>query len=90
MLTGLQFAVMAVLAVIYVLFFEDPFIHFTFSFFISLFYLSVFGSVVAIFLMNRYQKGTTPVRAVIIYALEPVLAVVSGWLFLGEKTEYTD
>ena len=84
-LTGLQFAVMTVLAVLYVLFFEAPFINFTFSFFLSLFYLSVLGSVIAISLMNRYQKDTTPVRAVIIYALEPVLAVVSGWLFLGEK-----
>ncbi len=84
-LTGIQFIVMAVFAVLYVIFFEQPFIRITGSFLFSLFYLTVLGSVVAIFVMNRYQKGTTPVRAVIIYAMEPVLAVVSGWMFLGEK-----
>ncbi len=84
-LTGIQFAVMALCAGFYVLFFETPFLVVTGSFLFSLLYLTVFGSVAAIFIMNRYQKGTTPVRAVIIYALEPVLAVISGWLFLGEK-----
>lgn len=84
-LTGIQFAVMAVLAALYVLLFEHPFLRITGSFLFSLSYLTVFGSVVAIFIMNRYQKGTSPVRAVIIYALEPVLAVLSGWFFLGEK-----
>ncbi len=84
-LTGIQFAVMAVSGALYVLFFEHPFLHITGSFLFSLLYLTIFGSVAAIFIMNRYQRGTTPVRAVIIYALEPVLAVFSGWLFLGER-----
>ncbi len=84
-LTGLQFGVMALCGSLYVLFFEAPSLKLTGSFLFSLFYLTIFGSVIAISLMNRYQKGTTPVRAVIIYALEPVLAVLSGLLFLGEK-----
>ena len=84
-LTGLQFAVMAVSGWFYVAFFEKPFIRLTPGFLFSLFYLTVFGSIAAISLMNRYQKGTTPVRAVIIYALEPVLAVVSGYIFFGDK-----
>ncbi len=34
--------------------------------------------------MNRFQKGTTPVRAVVIYALEPVIAIILGYFFLAE------
>ncbi len=85
LLTGLQFAVMAVLGWFYAVFFEETFVRLTPGFMFSLFYLTIFGSIAAISLMNRYQKGTTPVRAVIIYALEPVLAVGSGFIFLGDK-----
>ncbi len=84
-LTGLQFGVMAVLGALYSLLNEDVFLRITQDFVFSLFYLVVFGSAAAIFIMNRYQKGTTPVRAVVIYAMEPVLAVLSGWILLGEK-----
>ena len=35
-------------------------------------------------LMNMYQHYVTPVKAVIIYAMEPVFAVLLGMVFLAE------
>lgn len=50
----------------------------------ALFYLVVFGSVVALALMNWFQRRLTPLRAVLIYALEPVFATLIGWMTFGE------
>lgn len=54
---------------------------------------AVLASALAIALMNRYQKDLPPVRAAILYALEPVWAAVfavslgfapaTRWLFIG-------
>lgn len=50
----------------------------------SLFYLSFFGSFICLLLMNLYQRYVTPVKAVIIYAMEPVFAVLFAMIFLAE------
>ena len=54
---------------------------------------SLFASAIALSLMNTYQRELEPVRAAIVYALEPVWAALisialgrehaSGWLWLG-------
>jgi drug/metabolite transporter (DMT)-like permease len=54
---------------------------------------SLFATVIALSLMNVFQRELDPVRAAIVYALEPVWAAcisialgrehVSGWLWLG-------
>lgn len=54
---------------------------------------AVLGNMVALTVMNRFQRELPPVRAAIVYALEPVWATVGGllagvetldgWLFLG-------
>jgi len=54
---------------------------------------TVFGTVVALALMNLYQREVEPVRAAILYALEPIWAAMIGihagedeltnWLLLG-------
>lgn len=46
-------------------------------------YLSVLGSVVALGLMNLYQQFIHPLRAVLMYSMEPVFAAVFGWFLLG-------
>ncbi|MCD6343805.1 MAG: DMT family transporter [Spirochaetaceae bacterium] len=46
----------------------------------AMFYLVIFGSVLALALMNWFQRRLTPLRAVLIYALEPVFAALIGWL----------
>lgn len=83
-LTGIQFLVTALLSALALPFFETPQFIFSGNSLGALFYLIVPGTVGALYLMNRFQKDTTPVRAVIIYALEPVFAVVLGYLFLNE------
>ena len=83
-LTGVQFLVVALFSALFIPFFEVPLFIPTINLLIALLYLVLAGTVGAIYLMNRYQKGTTPVRAVIIYALEPVIAIILGYLFLEE------
>lgn len=55
--------------------------------------MTVLGTIVALTLMNVYQRELDPVRAAILYALEPIWASIigiaagydhaSGWLFVG-------
>ncbi len=53
----------------------------------------MFATVVALSLMNLFQKELDPLRAAIVYAIEPLWAlffgvwkgldVLSGWLWIG-------
>jgi drug/metabolite transporter (DMT)-like permease len=84
-LTVVQFAVTSILALAGSLLLEPRrFIVWNGKLFFALAYLGILGSVVAIFLMNRYQKETSPTKAVLIYALEPVFTVIFGYIFLAE------
>ena len=53
----------------------------------SLFYLSFVGSGLTSFLQVTYQPLTTPARAGIIYAAEPIIASLFAYLFLKEKMD---
>jgi len=64
------------------------------GYFIPLFCCAIFGSIVALLLITILQKQLSPVRAAILYALEPVWASlfslilgregdVTSWLFIG-------
>jgi len=57
---------------------------------VALGYLASLGSVGAIYIMNRFQKDTSPSKAVIIYALEPVFAVLFGFFLIGETLSASD
>ena len=52
---------------------------------LSIGYLSILGSAVAIYLINRFQKYTSPTKAVIIYSLEPLFSVLLGIIILNES-----
>ena len=66
---------------------QDP------QFFMPTLYCSILGSFVAITLLNQYQRVLSPVRAAILFAIEPVWAAifaisigqesVTGWLLIG-------
>ncbi len=45
----------------------------------AMLYLIVLGSVLALALMNWFQRRLTPLRAVLIYATEPVFAAIIGF-----------
>jgi drug/metabolite transporter (DMT)-like permease len=49
---------------------------------------AILGSLVALLVLNMYQKEVTPVRAAILYALEPVWAML-GSLLLGLEGDVT-
>jgi drug/metabolite transporter (DMT)-like permease len=48
-------------------------------------YLTIFATILTTFMQTRYQKETTPTRAVIIFTIEPVFAAASAALILGEQ-----
>ncbi len=50
----------------------------------TLLYLTIFATVIALFVQNRYQKDTTPTRSAVIFSIEPVLAAGFSYLLLGE------
>jgi drug/metabolite transporter (DMT)-like permease len=49
----------------------------------ALLYLVMLGSIVALALMNWFQRRLSPLRAVLIYSLEPVFAAFIGWTMFG-------
>ena len=59
-----------------------------FEFIFPLLLCSLLGSLVALLVLNIYQKQVSPVRAAILYALEPVWAML-GSLFLGLEGDIT-
>ena len=59
-----------------------------FDFVFPLMLCAVLGSLVALLVLNMYQKQVTPVRAAILYALEPVWATL-GSLWLGLEGSVT-
>ena len=49
----------------------------------SIIYLAVFGGVIALALMNWFQRHLNPLRAVLIYSLEPIFASILAWVLMG-------
>jgi drug/metabolite transporter (DMT)-like permease len=44
----------------------------------------VLPTVVALYIMAKYQKYTTPTRSAIIYSMEPPIAAMFAYFILGE------
>ena len=84
-ITFIQFLVTAVAAQLTSLLFEREAFLPSAPFWLTLVYLAAIGTVLCLLLMNRFQRDVTPVRAVIIYAMEPVFAVLFGILLLAER-----
>lgn len=84
-LTLVQFAVTAVLAALGSIALEDPSLTPRVELWLALGYLSLFGSALAVYLQIRFQRHTSPTRAVIIYSLEPVFSVLLAWSLLRER-----
>ena len=55
------------------------------QFVVALAYCAVLASLVATFVQTRYQHYTHPVRAGVIYALEPLAAAAIAWIILDER-----
>jgi drug/metabolite transporter (DMT)-like permease len=51
---------------------------------IAILYLTVFATIVAIYVQTKYQKDTTPTRAAVIFSAEPVFAGIIAYVVLNE------
>ena len=84
-LTFIQFASTAILAAIAIPFLETAHLNLTFNFLLNLAYLAVMPTVVALYMMAKYQKYTTPTRSAIIYSMEPPIAAIFAFFIIGEQ-----
>lgn len=76
LLTLLQFGVISVLSLVSAFLFEEIRFAVNLNLVISWLYLSIFATVICIYLMTNYQRFISPTKAVIIYSMEPVFAVL--------------
>ncbi|MGA9362931.1 MAG: DMT family transporter [Bacteroidota bacterium] len=65
--------------------FEDLSFHPSSTVLALIIYLAVFATVISTFIQTKYQRETTPTRAVLIFALEPVIAATLAYLILDER-----
>ncbi|MBI3995031.1 MAG: DMT family transporter [Nitrospirae bacterium] len=54
----------------------------------TLLYCAVLGNIVCGYVQTRYQRDTTPTRAVIIFTIEPLWTSILGYLMLREVIGY--
>jgi drug/metabolite transporter (DMT)-like permease len=83
-LTLLQLIVTCTLALAVAPLVETVEIHFTVGLVWALLYTSILATVLATYLQTKYQRETTPVRAAIIYSMEPVLANIIAFFAFRE------
>lgn len=84
-LTVMQFGVAGILSLIVSPLVETPFVKVTSNFIWAIAYLALLGTMLSTYVMTRYQKDTTPMRAVLIYAMEPIMAAVLAAIILNES-----
>jgi len=84
-LTFIQVSTNAILSIIAMVFFESAPLHLSWTGGATLVYLAVFATLLTTFMQTRFQKFTTPTRAVIIFTIEPVFASLIAALVLGEQ-----
>lgn len=79
-LSLLQFITTTVLAALAIPFLETAHLSINGNFLLVLLYLAVLPTVVALYVMAKYQKYTTPTRSAIIYSMEPPMAAIFAYL----------
>ena len=84
-LTFLQMASNTVFSFIAMTLFENVMFTVSATSLLALGYLTVFATIASVWVQTRFQKDTTPTRAVIIFTIEPVIASVIAHLVLGEE-----
>jgi drug/metabolite transporter (DMT)-like permease len=88
-LTFIQFVSTAVLAAFAIPFIETAQLNLTVHFLLNLSYLAVMPTVIALYVMAKYQRYTTPTRSAIIYSLEPPIAAIFAFFIIGEQIGIT-
>src|SRR5260221_14597883 len=83
-LSFVQFLFCGVAGLLVALPFETVRVSITGEYAVSLLYLTLFATVLAMWVQNRFQGDTTPTRAAVIFAVEPVVAAILAYLVRGE------
>jgi drug/metabolite transporter (DMT)-like permease len=83
-LVFLQMGTTAALAWVAVALFETPLFVLTTRSLGAMAYLTILATVFTLTVQTRYQKDTTPTRAVLIFSVEPVIAAAIAAVVLGE------
>jgi drug/metabolite transporter (DMT)-like permease len=84
-LVFLQMGTTAALSWLAVALFETPLFVLTSRSLGALAYLTILATVFTLYVQTRYQKETTPTRAVLIFSVEPVIAAAIAAVVLGEQ-----
>jgi drug/metabolite transporter (DMT)-like permease len=83
-LTFFQLSSIALFSSVAVLFFETPRCVLTTQSMLAMGYLTFLATLFTTWVQTRYQKYTTPTRAVVIFSVEPVIASIIAYFLLGE------
>ncbi|UQD52485.1 EamA/RhaT family transporter [Bacillus methanolicus] len=95
MLTVVQISTVAILSSIFAFGFENwqmafqPDVILTENVLSALIITSVFATALAFFAQTNFQKFTTPTRVALIFAMEPVFAAATAFIWAGERLSYT-
>lgn len=95
LLTVVQIGTVAVFSIIYSMFFEDwklalePSVLFSNEVLIALIVTSVFATALAFFAQTNFQKFTTPTRVALIFAMEPVFAAITGFIWAHDRLSFS-
>ncbi len=84
-LTFLQMAIISVLSTVSVALFETPRFVVTSQSILTMLYLTFLATALTTYVQSRFQKDTTPTRAVVIFSIEPVFAAIIAYVLLGEQ-----
>lgn len=91
LLTVIQIGTVAVCSAVFAFIFEDyklalnPSVLFSSDVFLALFITSVFATALAFFAQTKFQKFTTPTRVALIFAMEPVFAAATAFVWIQER-----
>lgn len=91
LLTVIQIGTVAVCSAVFAFIFEDyklalnPSVLFSSDVFLALFITSVFATALAFFAQTKFQKFTTPTRVALIFAMEPVFAAATAFIWIQER-----
>lgn len=95
LLTVVQIGTVAVLSIVSSFIFEDwkqafePSILFTTEVAMALIITAIFATALAFLIQTRFQKFTTPTRVALIFAMEPVFAALTGYLWAGDRLSFS-
>ena len=95
LLTVIQITTVSILSILFTLFTEDwkqainPEVIFQGNVITALLITSVFATALAFFAQTRFQKFTTPTRVALIFAMEPVFAAGTAFLWADERLSYS-